>query len=270
MKHSSGGILLVACLRSSNNEIQIVAVAWVSGETKENWSWFLDYLLKMITRPAFIISDHDKGLIPALKEVAPGIPHFFCLRHFMENFNNKFRNKTLRNAGWNLGKALTPIEYTKRADELAKLNQKAVEWMEAVEKTKCAAAYSPCAHFGAMISNNVESVNSALMAAREGPLLECLMTIENYVSGKSVELTGKMTKWGQLTDYAEKTFVDIRLACGFDGMEVFSQCSSSFNVKVKRNGQLSTEYAIDRDKASDPCSCGYFQYMDAPCFHVVA
>ena len=104
----------------------------------------------------------------------------------MENFNNKFRNKTLRNAGWNLGKALTPIEYTKRADELAKLNQKAVEWMEAVEKTKCAAAYSPCAHFGAMISNNVESVNSALIAAREEPLLDCLKTIEKYVSGKWV------------------------------------------------------------------------------------
>ena len=40
----------------------------------------------------------------------------------MENFNNKFRNKTLRNAEWKLEKALTPIEYTKRADELVKLN----------------------------------------------------------------------------------------------------------------------------------------------------
>ena len=38
MKHSSGATLLVACLRNSNNEIQIVAVAWVSGESKENWS----------------------------------------------------------------------------------------------------------------------------------------------------------------------------------------------------------------------------------------
>nr|CCA21076.1 AlNc14C111G6394 [Albugo laibachii Nc14] len=116
MKHSSGGTLLVACLRNSNNEIQIVAVAWVSGETKENF--------------------------PALKQVAPGIPHFFCLRHFMENFNNKFRNKSLRNAGWKLVKALTPIEYTKRTDELANLNQKAVEWMEAVDKTKWVAAFT--------------------------------------------------------------------------------------------------------------------------------
>nr|CCA16352.1 PREDICTED: hypothetical protein [Albugo laibachii Nc14] len=154
----------------------------------------------------------------------------------MINFNNKFRNKTLRNARWKLGKALTPIEYTKWADELAKLNQKAVEWMEAVDKKKWAVAYNPCARFGTMTRNNVESVNSALMAAHEVPILDCLMSIENYVSGKWVEFTGKMTKWGQLTDYAEKTVVGKRLARGSDGME------------------LSTEYAIDRDKASDPYS----------------
>ena len=60
MKHSSGGTLLVACLRNSNNKIQIVDVASVWGETKEDWSWLLDHLLKTITRPAFIISDRDK------------------------------------------------------------------------------------------------------------------------------------------------------------------------------------------------------------------
>nr|CCA22381.1 AlNc14C152G7556 [Albugo laibachii Nc14] len=187
MKRSSGGILLVACLRNSKNEIHIVTVAW-----------------------------------------------------------------------------------TKRADELAKLNQKAVEGMEAVDKTKWAAAYSPCARFGTMTTKNVDSVNSALMAARREPLLDCLMTIEKYVSGKLIDFTGKMIKWGQLIDYAEKVLVGKRLARVFDGMKIFSQCSSSFNVKVKRGGQLSTEYAIDLDKAFDPCSFGYFQYMDARSVHVVA
>nr|CCA27928.1 PREDICTED: hypothetical protein [Albugo laibachii Nc14] len=233
MKHSPGGTLLVACLRNSNNEIQIVSVTWVPGETKENWSWFLDHLLKTITRPAFIIFDRDKGMIPALEQVAPGIPHFFCLRHFMENFNSKFRNKTLRNAGWNLGKAPTAIAHTKWADELAKLNKKAVDWMESVDTTKWAAAYSPCARFGTMTCNNDESVNSAPMTARQEPLLDYLMIIKKYASGKRFEFIIKMTKWGQLTDYAEKMFAGKCLTRGFDEMEVFSQCSSSFNVDVK-------------------------------------
>ena len=59
--------------------------------------------------------------------------------------------------------------------------------MKAVDTTKWVAAYSPCARFGKMTCNNVESVNSALIAAREEPLLDCLMTIEKYVSGKWVE-----------------------------------------------------------------------------------
>nr|CCA25172.1 AlNc14C279G10084 [Albugo laibachii Nc14] len=170
----------------------------------------------------------------------------------MENSNNKFHNKPLRNAEWKLEKALTPIAYTKRVDELAKLNQKAVEWTEAVDKKKWAAAYSPCARFGTMTSNNIESVISTLMAARQESLLDCLMTIEKYVSGKWVEITGKMTKWGQLSEYAEKRLL------------------ANSSPAVKRDGQLSTEYAIDQDKASGPCSCWYFQYMDARSVHVVA
>nr|CCA22654.1 AlNc14C162G7805 [Albugo laibachii Nc14] len=185
----------------------------------------------------------------------------------MENFSNKFRNKTLRNTGWKLEKALTPIEYTKRADQLAKLNKKAVEWMEDVDKTNWATAYSPCARFAKgntylsmnhiihandiSTRNNVESVNSTLMAARLEPLLDCLMTIEKYVSGYWVEFTSNMTKWGQLDDFAEKKLVADALPA------------------VKRGGQLSAEYANDQDKAFDPCSCAYFQYLDARSVNVV-
>ena len=41
--------------------------------------------------PAFVISDRDKGLINAVK-LFPGVPHFFCFRHLMENFNKRFKN----------------------------------------------------------------------------------------------------------------------------------------------------------------------------------
>ena len=90
----------------------------------------------------------------------------------MENFNAKFRTKALQNAGWKLRKSLTLIAYSKRSDELAELNQKAVEWMEAVHKTKRSAAYSPFIHFGTTTSSNVESVNSALINARQEALFD--------------------------------------------------------------------------------------------------
>jgi hypothetical protein len=51
----------------------------VSIENEESWSWFLDLVIKYLkTPPAFIISDRDIGLVPALAKVAPGIMHFYC------------------------------------------------------------------------------------------------------------------------------------------------------------------------------------------------
>ena len=90
MKHEYGGVFIVACCKNSNNEIQIAAVAWVSGETKVNWSWLLDFLLRFVEATAFFISDRDKDLIPAMQVKAGDIPHFFvfvtCSRISTPNF----------------------------------------------------------------------------------------------------------------------------------------------------------------------------------------
>ena len=72
----------VTCYKNGNNNIRIVAIAVISGENKENWTWFLKNLREHV-RPDFIISDQDKALLQ----------HSFSLRHVLENFNVKFKNK---------------------------------------------------------------------------------------------------------------------------------------------------------------------------------
>ncbi len=77
-------------------ELQIVACGVVSIEDEENWSWFLNLILKyLMAFPAFIISDQDKGLLPALAKVSPEIMHFYGFQHLMEKFNKKFNCKKL-------------------------------------------------------------------------------------------------------------------------------------------------------------------------------
>lgn len=270
MRHEFGGTLLVACLLNSNREIQIVGVAWVSGENKDNWSWFLQALLKATSSPAFVMSDRDKGLLPAMEDVAPAIPHFVCLRHMMENFNAKFRNKVLRDDAWRLGKSLSVSSYNRRAEELKLKNPRALEWMEAVAATKWSAAHSPCPRFGTMTSNNVESVNSILRPARDMPLLDCFMFIEKYVGRRWVDACGQGSSWNHLTPYAKRKFIDKPLTATVDKIEIIPACSSSFIAKVRKEGQLPVEYAVDLDKRESPCSCGCFEYVKAPCAHVVA
>lgn len=270
MKHNTGGALLVACLKNSNNEIQIVAVAWVSGETKDNWSWFVSYLLRSCKQPAFVISDRDKGLIPAMQVEAVDIPHFVCLRHMLENFNAKFHSQALKDQAWKLAKSLTVKSFERRAAEMKSKNAKALEWLTDVDLSKWATAYSPCPRFGTMTSNNVESVNNVLLQARAEPLLDCLMTVERYVGAKWIESVKKGLSWGHLTAYAQRKFEKQHLGSIASKIEILPSCGSSFLAKVTKTGELSAEYVIDLDDRETSCSCGYFAYMKAPCKHVIA
>jgi hypothetical protein len=270
MKHEAGGALLVACLKNSNNEIQIVSVAWVSGETKDNWSWFVSYLLRSCKQPAFVISDRDKGLIPAMQVAAGAIPHFVCLRHMLENFNAKFHNQALKDHAWKLAKSLTVKSFERRAAEMKSKNSKALEWLTDVDLSKWAAAYSPCPRFGTMTSNNVESVNNVLLQARAEPLLDCLMAVERYVGTKWIEFVKKSSSWGHLTAYAQRKFEKHHLGISAGRIEILPSCGSSFLAKVTKTGELLVEYTIDLDDRTTPCSCGYFAYMKAPCQHLIA
>ncbi|CAI5468051.1 unnamed protein product [Closterium sp. Yama58-4] len=72
---------------------QIIPIAWalVESETKDTWTWFCRLFDKHCSDwkgrdDASIISDRDKGLIPAVKEVFPEkVAHYFCGWHMQQN-----------------------------------------------------------------------------------------------------------------------------------------------------------------------------------------
>ncbi len=112
-----------------------------------------DLLFKNLTTPpTFIISDRDKGLVPALAKVAPGIMHFYCFRHLMENFNRKFKSKALRNIAWKLSRsrcqcdymsAAEELEKANLAEELEKANPAALQWLMDIPVEKWSILHSP-------------------------------------------------------------------------------------------------------------------------------
>lgn len=129
LKSASGGVLLVACFRDGNNNIRMVAVAIVSGETEANWRWFLETIQpRLIVQPAFIISDRDKGMMAAVAKVFPDVHHAACFRHVMENFNKRYKEKPLKDLAWSLAKAST-VEEFQRTVEGFKVKPAALEWL---------------------------------------------------------------------------------------------------------------------------------------------
>ncbi|CAI7875887.1 unnamed protein product [Closterium sp. NIES-54] len=82
---------MIAVVLDGNQKITMLAWALVEGENKDLWSWFLQNFLKSFPEwphrdDASIISDRDKGLIPAARDVLPlGIPHYLCAWHLHQN-----------------------------------------------------------------------------------------------------------------------------------------------------------------------------------------
>jgi hypothetical protein len=268
LKNMVGGILLIACFRNGNKEIQIIACGVVSIENEENWSWFFDLLFKNLTTPpAFIISDRDKGLVPALAKVAPGIMHFYCFRHLMENFNRKFKSKALRNIAWKLSRSRCQSDYMSAAEELEKANPAALQWLMDIPVEKWSILHSPLPRFGLHTSNNVESVNSALRATRKLPILDMLIDIERYVGTKWAENLGKHSQWMLFTKKAALR-VEEALRHATDAI-VTKNSSTTFLVQVKAATGVPLQFAVDFKDNNEICTCRYDKDMGAPCVHVL-
>ncbi|KAK1943167.1 hypothetical protein P3T76_005804 [Phytophthora citrophthora] len=269
LKTSIGGVLLVACFRNGNNEIQIVGLGIVAVENGDNWTWFLANLLPHLRpSPAFLISDGDKGLVNATKATAPDIPRFYCFRHLMENFNKIFNSMQLRALAWAMARARTVLEYNRAAADLSAMNESATKWLQEIGKEKWATAYSPCTRFNTLTSNNVESVNGALKGIRSLPILDCLMEIERYVARKWMENTKKADIWGELTRYASRR-VDKVLEETTSG-SIKANSSTTYVVEIKHGvGSIPLKFALQLCDGVLTCLCGYFEDAGTPCVHAL-
>ncbi|CAI5993353.1 unnamed protein product [Closterium sp. NIES-65] len=100
-------VLLIAVTIDGNQEILLLAWALVESENKDAWTWFLKLFLEGFPEwahrdDASIISDRDKGLVPAAREVMPiHIPHYFCAWHLEQNL--KRFGKAATAFFWRLG-----------------------------------------------------------------------------------------------------------------------------------------------------------------------
>ncbi|PKI61651.1 hypothetical protein CRG98_017963 [Punica granatum] len=89
LKGYYGGQLLTAVAQDGNHSFYVIVYAVVEQETKETWSWLLTRLFLDIGDHVIhgweIMSNMQKGLLPAIKELALGCTHRYCVRHLETN-----------------------------------------------------------------------------------------------------------------------------------------------------------------------------------------
>ncbi|KAL9665244.1 hypothetical protein QQ045_020658 [Rhodiola kirilowii] len=106
--HYSGQIHL-AVGRDGNDNMFPIAWAICEAESKDTWTWFIESLLLDIGMPKehgwCFISDQQKGLREALKDLVPEAKHRLCVRHSYANFCKKFKGNELKDAMWACARA---------------------------------------------------------------------------------------------------------------------------------------------------------------------
>jgi hypothetical protein len=105
------GQLLTAIGVDPNNQMYPVAYALVESECRETWLWFLELLgvdLEINNSHGIVwITDKQKGLIDAIRELFPHSEHRYCVKHFYNNFKASHKGLMLKQLLWGAAKSTT-------------------------------------------------------------------------------------------------------------------------------------------------------------------
>ncbi|XP_073149031.1 uncharacterized protein [Henckelia pumila] len=179
LKTAFGEQLLAAIGRDGNDGMVPIAIAVVETENYETWTWFLTELLEDIggigeDRWTFV-SDRQKGLLEALKDLVPNCEHRFCARHMLQNFKKKFKNPDLVRLFWKAAGTGNKNVFDVVMKEIAALDPKlnpnhetVAEWLEKIPPKHWAKSHfltqckSEC-----FVNNICESFNNLILVDRE-------------------------------------------------------------------------------------------------------
>jgi hypothetical protein len=281
MKSERDLVLLIVTTLDANENTLPLMWGFAHSESKESWTNFLygfrEYFLDSITdsekRDYFerlsIVSDRGKGLVPAVAEVLPKAFHYHCTQHLAANIGTEFGKKIEKifRAGClvdGMGKFRVCL------DQIESLSAPARHYIDQINTKNYATSAAPLVDFpryGQTCSNIAESVNSALMEARELPLLYSLHHIWIYLMKKFYERRHDTQRHEKFTNYC--------MACFTKELEDSHQY---LIIPQERENQVAIAY---RAQASDQstrivhlkagkCTCLAFQDHKIPCRHAIA
>ncbi|XP_021733021.1 uncharacterized protein LOC110699815 [Chenopodium quinoa] len=269
LKGNYGGILLSAVAVDANNEIYPLAYAIVRSEDKETWAyffWHLHNIVKQSSREHWtIISDRQKGVDIALKQVWPSAKRRYCCRHLSRNYKKAFPGPLMYTLFWRACNATNKFTFRKAMEKLKKEGgEDVMTWFaELGDQSKWSKhAFDPNVCNDSNTSNFVESFNSTLGVDRCRPVLTLLEGIRRVCMVRIASRHERAQEWED-NDLCPKIAKMVR---------EISKATSTCRAFQSSPG----EYEIHEGKSQFPlslnskiCSCGAWQLSGIPCKHAV-
>ncbi|KAJ9675204.1 hypothetical protein PVL29_024234 [Vitis rotundifolia] len=277
------GKLLIATSIDANGHIFPLAFAIVEEESSDSWSWFLYTLRSQVTQREGIclISNRHAGIQAAIRDPSVGwnppyAQHRYCLRHVASNFNDKYRNKMLKDLVYRAGSQHQSRKYESCMIELKRLDEKCLEWFNRLDTKKWTLAYDGGHRYGWMTTNIAECINGVLKGARMLPITALVRLTfyrcVSYFETRRTEIQTRIANGDLYTSYAINKITKYESRASRHTVNIFNCSNEIFEVTTAPHGfHMDKGNNIQIVKLKEKtCTCNKWQSFSIPCSHVLA
>ncbi|KAL6556398.1 hypothetical protein OROGR_005686 [Orobanche gracilis] len=269
LKGYYGGQLLSAVGQDANNQFYVIAYAVVDAETTDNWRWFLELLEQDLgdhrQHGWNFISDQQKGLEAALKEVMPYAHHRNCVVHIWKNFIKKWKTKELRGVVWACAQLTTESQYNNFMKDLRKKNEDAWKYLNCRKETWVKAFFSHGPKVDNITNNQCEVWNSKIVRYREKPILTMLEEVRSYVMRRMAAHKRMLATFRNKLPPVQQRKLD-RLKVDSNGWTpTFTGDADDESFEVTKH---KSRLAVSLSRHT--CTCNVWQLTGIPCAHAIA
>ncbi|XP_015934181.1 uncharacterized protein LOC107460337 [Arachis duranensis] len=264
------GWLLAAVAQDANNQFYVVAYGVVRGETKDAWKWFLTNLQEDIGDSAShgwtFISDQQKGLLPALKEVMPHAKLRNCVMHMWKNFINRFKDLYIRKVVWECARCTTIAEFKECMDKLKQVNHGAWEYLSRFPPESWVKTYfSHAPKIDNLTNNMCEVFNAKIVTYRTKPILTMCEEIRCYLMRRMVNHKRVLDNHTEKLAPVQQKRMERLLSLSTKWMAEWVGDNERKRFEVSRKASK-----VDVDLIKYTCSCNKWQLTSMPCIHALA
>ncbi|XP_070025654.1 uncharacterized protein [Nicotiana sylvestris] len=172
------GTFISASTLDGAGHILPLAYGVIDSENDAVWTWFFEQFKIAYgdRKNMCIVSNRNESIIKFVSRVYPHVPHFACIWHLWNNVYKKFKKShvKLSEIYFSMAKAYTQAEFDSLMEKMEKVDIRVKEYLELVGYEKWARLYAPVNRGWTMTSNIAESINAALVSAREFPIYDFL------------------------------------------------------------------------------------------------
>ncbi|KAL0228972.1 hypothetical protein GEMRC1_013592 [Eukaryota sp. GEM-RC1] len=212
------------------------------------------------------ISDRQKGLLPALRNVLPYCHHAYCVWHLAENATGK-GYKHAKPFIYQHARSTTIEEYNCLFEELNQLSPSAADYISRIEPEFWVECMFSGNRHGMITSNLVESMNACIAEARELPVTHMLEVIRE-----------KIAKWFLARREEEKkaengvtVAVEKKLVSRMNVVieeELYATKVDEGLYEVRYKGKM-IRVNIGENYCDSDCQCGRWKKEGIPCVHAL-